>query len=279
MTQHLTRPGGTLGFDVQGSGPLVICVPGMGDLRSSYRHTVPTLVAAGYRVATFDLRGHGDSATTFQTYDDEAAAGDLLAIIDELGGSRAIVLGNSMGAAAAVIAAADRPAAIAGLVLIGPFVRNPPQNALQRAMMAVALRGFWGRSVWRSYYGSLMPAGDPVDAADHRAQADASLRRPGYWQAFTTTARTSHEPAEAVLNRVSAPTLVVMGTKDRDFRDPAAEAHWVADTLHGDVLMVDGAGHYPMAERPDVVNQTLVRFLSTIADIDPASHIDPAPHA
>src|SRR4051812_49552667 len=98
--QWLPRPQGRIGYDVAGSGPLVVCVPGMGDLRSTYRHTVPALVAAGFRVATMDLRGHGDSDATFDSYDDVAAGTDVIALIEHLGGP-AVVLGNSMGASAA----------------------------------------------------------------------------------------------------------------------------------------------------------------------------------
>ena len=101
---------GRIAYDVTGSGPLVVAVPGMGDLRSSYRHLAPALVAAGFRVATMDLRGHGDSDTTFAAYDDPAAASDVIALIEHLGGP-ALVIGNSMGAAAAVIAAAENPIA------------------------------------------------------------------------------------------------------------------------------------------------------------------------
>ncbi len=64
-TQYLDRGEGRIAYDVTGSGPLVVAVPGMGDLRSSYRHLAPALVDAGFRVATMDLRGHGDSDTTF----------------------------------------------------------------------------------------------------------------------------------------------------------------------------------------------------------------------
>ena len=39
----LDRPEGRIAYDVAGSGPLVVCVPGMGELRSSYRATVPAL--------------------------------------------------------------------------------------------------------------------------------------------------------------------------------------------------------------------------------------------
>jgi pimeloyl-ACP methyl ester carboxylesterase len=77
-TLTLNRAEGRIAYDLVGEGPLVICAPGMGDIRQTFRYLVPALVAAGYRVATFDLRGHGDSDTTFTSYDDEAEASDIL---------------------------------------------------------------------------------------------------------------------------------------------------------------------------------------------------------
>ena len=47
----LQRDGGRLAFEVLGEGPLVVCLPGMGELRSSYRHNVHALAGAGFRVA------------------------------------------------------------------------------------------------------------------------------------------------------------------------------------------------------------------------------------
>src|SRR3954463_7847098 len=104
ITQTLERPEGRIGYDVTGDGPLVVCLPGMGELRSSYRFTVPALVAAGFRVATMDLRGHGDSDATFTAYDDVAAGQDALALVEHLGGP-AVLVGNSMAAGGAVWAA------------------------------------------------------------------------------------------------------------------------------------------------------------------------------
>src|SRR3712207_2030452 len=100
MTTTVQRPEGRIAYDVTGSGPLVVCIPGMGELRSAYRFTAPALAAAGFRVATMDLRGHGDSDTTFTRYDDVAAGEDALALVEHLGGP-AVLLGNSMGAGAA----------------------------------------------------------------------------------------------------------------------------------------------------------------------------------
>jgi len=117
-TCHLDRPEGRVAYEVSGNGPLVVLVPGMGDLRSAYRFLAPALQDAGYRVAATDLRGHGDSDTSFASYGDVETAGDIIALIEELGGP-AVVVGNSMGAGAAVYAAAERPALINGLVLVG----------------------------------------------------------------------------------------------------------------------------------------------------------------
>src|SRR3954451_16543555 len=116
MTQTLQRPEGRIGYDVTGDGPLVVCLPGMGELRSVYRFTVPALVDAGYRVATMDLRGHGDSDDAFDGFDDDALADDMLALIGHLGGP-AIIVGNSMAGGSSVIAAAKDPSKIAGLAM------------------------------------------------------------------------------------------------------------------------------------------------------------------
>ena len=257
---YLQRPGGRIAYDIDGTGPLVVCVPGMGDLRRVYRFLAPELVEAGHRVAVLDLRGHGDSDTTFDSYDDEALAGDIAALLGELGPGA--VVGNSMGAGAAVIAAADRPELVEKLVLVGPFVRNPRNSAVMAPLMRAMLLRPWGGLAWDAYWKSLYPGRRPDGFDEHRAAITASLRRPGRWKAFAATARTSHAPAEARLDGVHAPTLVVMGEKDPDFPDPAAEARFIQDRLAAQVLMVPGAGHYPQAEFADVVRPALISFLA-----------------
>ena len=260
-THYLDRPGGRIAFDVTGEGPLVVCAPGMGDIRHVYRFLTPALVAAGYQVATVDLRGHGDSDTTFKNYDVDATATDLLALIEHLGGS-AVVVGNSMSAGAAVVAAAQSPDAVTGLVLIGPFVRNVPMGRAKELALRLGLLRPWGPSMWRYYYTKLYPSTPPDDLDEHIAAIAAAQSRPGAWRSFVAITRTTRDAAEANLDTVHVPTLVVMGTADPDFSDPAAEAQLVADRLGGDVLLVDGAGHYPQTEQPDVVGPAIVAFLA-----------------
>lgn len=258
-TTWLPRPEGRIAYDMAGTGPLVVCVPGMGELRSSYRRTVPALVAAGCTVVTMDLRGHGDSDATFSRYDDVAAGGDVVALLEHLG-APAVLVGNSMGAGAAAWAAAERPDLVTGLVLLGAFVRNPPTGALTALAFRAAMAGPWAPRVWSAYLPTLYPGRRPEDFAEHRAEIAASMRRPGHGRAFRRTTRTSHAPVEARLAEVRAPALVVMGERDPDFADPAAEARWIADRLHGEVVLVPGAGHYPQVEEPDAVNPAVVDF-------------------
>jgi pimeloyl-ACP methyl ester carboxylesterase len=258
-TSWIDRPEGRSAYDTVGSGPLVVCVPGMGELRSLYRHTAPALAAAGFRVVTMDLRGHGDSDATFTSYDDVAAGGDILALIEHLGGP-AVVIGNSMGAGAAAWAAAERPQLVSGLVLVGAFVRNPRLNPLLALAFRAAMAGPWAPRAWASYLPKLYPGRRPADFDAHRDAIVASMRRPGHARAFARTTRTSHAPVEARLGEVAAPVLVVMGAADPDFSDAAAEGRWIGERLNGELLLVPGAGHYPQVEEPELVNPAIVAF-------------------
>jgi pimeloyl-ACP methyl ester carboxylesterase len=260
-TLLLDREDGRIAYDVRGAGPLVICAPGMGDIRQTFRYLVPALVEAGYRVATFDLRGHGESDTTFATYDDEAEASDVIALAEHLG-APATVIGNSMGSAAAVIAAARRPALVTALVLVGPFVREPKMNVALKVLLRAATAAPWAAPVWKAYLPNLYAGRKPTDQAEFAAQANAAMRRKGYTATFSKTTHTTHDPAEALLSSVVAPVLVVMGELDPDFPKPADEANWIAAQLNADILMVPEAGHYPQSQRPDVVNPAVIAFLN-----------------
>ena len=271
VVRHLGRPGGTIAYDDTGDGPLVVMLPGLGDVRQQYRFLAPDLAAAGYRVVTADLRGHGASSAGWSDYGSEAAGGDLVALIEALGAGPAVVVGNSFGAAPAVFAAAERPELVSGLVLIGPFVRRQEMSALTRGALRVMTVGPWKVRAWGAFYDTLYPSAKPADHREHRRALLANLAEPGRFEAVRGMIFRDDAVIEARLAEVRAPTLVVMGTKDPDFPDPAVEARTVADALSGEVAMVDGAGHYPHVEMPDATNATIARFVR-------AAH-DDAPHA
>jgi pimeloyl-ACP methyl ester carboxylesterase len=265
-TLYLERPSGRVAYSLTGAGPLVICIPGMGDVRSVYRLLGLSLAEAGFQVAAMDLRGHGDSDVTFECYDDIATGGDLIALTRHLGGP-AIFIGNSMGAGAACCAAAEAPALTAGLVLLGPFVRDRKGKMLGKLLLPLILMRPWGPAAWNSYFKKLYPTRRNGEFETHFAEVAENLLKPGHWEAFRKTMRTSHHATEAILGNVHAPTLIVMGDKDPDFQDPEAEARWIAEQLHGKVLMVPGAGHYPQAEFPEVVSPAVVEFVRRLTPL------------
>ncbi|HVQ88357.1 MAG TPA: alpha/beta hydrolase [Actinomycetes bacterium] len=255
----LSRPGGSVAYEVAGAGPLIVCVPGVGDLRASYRYLQPQLLAAGYRVAVMDLRGHGQSDATFAEYGDEATAGDIAALIAEMGGP-AVIVGNSMAAGSAVLVAAQHPELASGLVLIGPFVRGPNMNPAMRMMIRVAMFPLWAAAFWKSYLPKLYAGTKPDDFADYREAVSAAMKRPGYAKSFSLTIRTRHDAAEEALGAVKVATVVVMGELDPDFPDPRAEADWIAEALHAEVVMVPETGHYPQSQSPQITTDAVLRL-------------------
>lgn len=247
--------------DWSGTGRLVVCSPAMGDHRDAHTPLAQRLAAAGYRVATVDLRGHGDSGTDFDEFGDEATAHDLIALITHLDAGPAVVVGASMSAASAVIAASERSDLVSSLVLAGPFLRNGGSPLLALAMRAMLLRP-WGPAVWRGYAAKLWPGLGEDGARERATRLVREQSAPGRWAAFRKTAATNHAVVAPHLERVRCASLIVMGTADPDWKDPAAEAEWAAAAIGGRVTMVEGAGHAPMLERPDEVATAVLEFLN-----------------
>lgn len=268
--RFLDLPAGRIAYSDQGSGSLIVLVPGLGDLKEEYRLLAPRLVEAGYRVVAMDLRGHGNSSTGWPAYTSSAIGSDIVALIDHLDAGPATVIGTSMGAGAAAWAAAEKPEAVSGLVLIGPFVRDVPiawwKKALFQTVVHTAFVGPWGPAAWGMYYASLYPTAKPADFDSYKNGLVANLREEGRMAALQAMLAASKADVETRLADVRAPTLVVMGSKDPDFDDPAAEAATVARLLKGSATMIDGAGHYPHAEMPEKTTSAIAAFLAAQKD-------------
>ena len=260
-TQYLSVADGTIAYDDVGAGRPVICLPSLGDVRSEYRFLRPQLLAAGFRVVTMDLRGHGASSVGWPDYSKAAIGSDLVALIQHLSAGPAFVIGTSYAGGSAVWAASEAIGQVAGVVLIGAFVRDAPGSAVQKTFLNVMLARPWGPSMWSMYFSNFYPSQKPSDFAAYRARLKSNLTEPGRIEALKAMLNADNAGIEARLDRVTAPTLVVMGTKDPDFKNPVAEAHWIADKIHGTSLLVDGAGHYPHAEMPDRVAPKIAQFV------------------
>jgi len=229
-----------------------------------HRFLASDLVDAGYRAVSVDLRGHGGSSVGWADYSRKAAGADLLALIDALDAGPATIVGNSFAAAPAVWAAAERPAAVEGLVLIGPFVLPQPAKPVMQAMMRVLFTGPWKVAAWSAYFTTLFPTRKPADFPAYRTALRANLAEPGRFEAVKAMMLSSEPDIARRLDGVATPTLVVMGSKDPDFGDPADEARRLAESVRGEVVMIEGAGHYPHSEMPEVTSPPILAFLERV---------------
>jgi pimeloyl-ACP methyl ester carboxylesterase len=282
LTQYAPAPsllsvdGGRLAYEVAGEGPLVVLAHGMGHSREAYRFVTPRLIAAGYRVASADLRGCGESTAAWPSYTRTDIAGDLLALVRHLGGP-AILVGHSISGGAATIAAARAPELITGLVEIAPFTRA---QAMQLGAFrsrsyrqgAYRMAGTMMGSVrqWLAYLDHAYPGAKPADWAERQADIEADLREPGRMKALQAMLKTSPADAGAQLADVRCPVLIIEGSLDPDWADPRAEGEAIVAALPagvGELAVVDGAGHYPHDQYPDETATLILSFLRAHAGV------------
>jgi pimeloyl-ACP methyl ester carboxylesterase len=273
-TRYLQRPEGRIAYDVTGSGPLVVAVPGMGDLRSTFRDLAPALVGAGFRVATTDVRGHGESDTSFTRHGDAATAEDVLALIRELGGP-ALIVGNSFAGSAAVIAAGTEPELVAGTALISPFLREPGPAGVARtavhALYAVMFAQPWGAGAWTGYFAKTLNRGAKAPWFDeHVADIRASLAAPDRIRSFRRLAlQLDHSIVEPYVEAAAAvPSLTIVGALDPDYKDPAAELEYMGGRLGGRTLLVPDAAHYAHTQQAATVVPAIVGFAEGLRSAD-----------
>ncbi|KXV23394.1 alpha/beta fold hydrolase [Gluconobacter japonicus] len=262
-TCFLKVDGGYIAYDdTGGDGPLILAIPGMGDLRSEYRLLRPILQNAGYRVVTMDIRGFGETSAQWPDYAAHAVGRDALALIEHLKAGSAVILGNSFAAGAALWAAHDEPTQVSRVVLLGPIVRDLKVSWFAMLALQLGFAGPWRVWFWATYWNSLFPSHKPADQRQVMAAIIKNLREPGRMAALRTMIGLSKADTTALILRSQVPALVVMGSRDPDFPDAEAEAQWLATQLHADSLMIDGAGHYPHTEMPEQVAPALLSFIA-----------------
>ena len=255
-----------------GQGPLVVLAHGIGDSRHSYRFLAPALAAAGYQVANVDIRGCGDSSTGWAGYSRTDIAGDLVAVVRQLGGP-AVLIGQSISGGAATIAAATAPEVITGVIELAPFTREQPFDlgGLVRVkrfragyfqLAQVLVRG--SLSSWKKYLDVAYPV-KPADWGRELARIEARLSEPGRMKAMQAMCKASPGDAGAQLRNVACPVLVIEGSLDPDWADPRAEGEKIIAELPaglGELAVIEGAGHYPHAQTPDEVLTLALPFLA-----------------
>src|SRR3954449_2631161 len=126
-----------------GAGPLVVLLHGFPEFWYSWRHQIPALAAAGFRVVAPDMRGYNrsDKPRGVRAYSGDALTGDVAKLIRACGAERAVVVGHDWGAAVAWQFAMAYPALLERLVIM---------NAPHPARFLRALRTW--RQARKSWY-------------------------------------------------------------------------------------------------------------------------------
>lgn len=246
-------------FESWGSGETVVLSHGMGGNHAIWYQQVPAL-AARYHVVTWDQRGFGRS-TAKGEIGPAPSVSDIGRILDHLDVERAHIVGQSMGGWASLGFAIDNPERSISLVLADtiagiftPSIRrafrdyaeliakSPPPDELplgsHPAVGGQLADEDLAQSFLYSQIGGLAPGPSPVAISE----------------LLLETSYTDH------LGRLQTATLFVVGDDDPIF--PEALLRQAAGLIPGSELsVIRDTGHSPYFERPDVWNDTVLRFL------------------
>ncbi len=249
-------------------GSPVILIHGLMDSALNWSKNIDVL-AQTHRVWAIDLIGFGfSSRVTAPTYSLKYFARTVREFMDAQGIERANIVGHSLGGAVALELALAEPARVERLILIAPgtYVVNLPLALnlaarvpyIPRALIGMAMTSTRARlSAQRNALGN--PAHfDPQAARTYtrplhvKGTADALV-------AMASSPRASDLPAG--LKNISAPTLILWGAKD--LAVPVEHGgHHERNLPNAEFVILEGAGHTPQLEYPDVINRLVVDFLA-----------------
>lgn len=251
--------------DTGGTGRLVVMLPGAGDVRSEYRFLTDRLVDAGHRVVAADLPGHGDSKVA-KEYTVESTSAALVQLLEHLDGGPAVVVACSFAPAAAVWAAVERPELFAGIVSLSPHFHadgSVKGRVLDRAIR-VLMRGPWAPGVWAKLYEGWYKSSPPADLSIEIEKLKAMVSDPAGRRAVRETLVAARDGVAERMAAIGVPTLTIFGSLDDHFADPVSTAAETAKELKGQQMLVEGAGHYPHVESPDVVADAIASFVASL---------------
>jgi len=268
--RYATVDGHRLRYVRTGHGPAVVLVHGFGSSIYTWKDVIPGL-AADRQVVALDLPGFGLSDRPADlTVEDLPRA--VVGVMEVLGISRAVLVGNSMGGAAVALVAAVAPERCGALVLIDAagFDMDPrDQPALVRVVLS-PLGAMLARLPGKRLAVELVlrqVLHDPRLVTDERvAEYLRAARRPGSVAALRSlgaSLRGRPGVVQDALARVRAPTLVVWGKEDDwiPLRDAARFAAAIAGAKE---MVIADAGHLPQEERPQELLRVLREFLRSV---------------
>jgi pimeloyl-ACP methyl ester carboxylesterase len=240
----------TGGREFDPSLPAVVLTHGAGFDHSAWALHSRWFAHHGFSILAPDLPGHGRSAGPALTT--IAAMADWIsALLDSAGRvAKAHLIGHSMGSLIALETAARHPEKVSALSLIGTAATMAVGPDLLKAAeandrAAIDMVSIWGLGFNAELGGSLTPGlwmhGSTQRVLQHCA--------PGVL--FTDLAACdSYQEALAAAAKITVPTTVILG--ERDMMTPAKAGKTLASAIsHARTVVLPGAGHMLMAERPD----------------------------
>ena len=272
---YLDLHGERIAYRDAGAGEALLLIHGMAGSSATWRAIIPEL-SKKYRVVAPDLLGHGESAKPRGDYSLGAFAAWLRDLLDELGISRATVIGQSLGGGVAMQFTYQHRDYCQRLVLISSGGLGPDLNWILRVLSApgaeLVLPVVAPQPVLNlgNKLGSwLASAGIQSPRAGEMWSAYCSLADRPTRQAFLRTLRSVVDyrgQAVSALGKIHVshglPTLLIWGEEDRII--PVAHGYAAHDAVPGSRLEVlPGVGHFPHVEAPTAVVDILDDFITT----------------
>lgn len=262
-TRHVdSGSGARIAFDDRGDGDAVVLVHGLGSSRRRWAPFAEELRGRGHRVVTFDLRGFGESRTAVDPYTVDDLAADLDAVVRACDLSSFHLVGHSLGGMVAQVYALAHGDRLRSLCLVSTTSHNGRRaSAFGRAMAVVSERGFDAavhdgavRARLEELLAEAFPGSEPPLDLFRKG-----LERPHPHQARAWQATVGFSTKER-LGELAMPVLVVHGTGDQVI--PVIMGQLIHQAIRGSVLrLIEGAGHHPHRDRPEVFRDTVVELL------------------
>lgn len=264
MHSDISGPAGRLHVDDGGTGGVaVVFVHAFAGSSTHWTEQVEH-IRRDRRAIALDLRGHGRSdAIAGEDVSIEDLAADIAAVAAALRLERFVLVGHSIGGAAAIALAGEAPERVAGLLLVGTPGRVPIEQADQIVSAMTSdydetMSGYWDRLL----ADATPKVKDQIEAEREHMPQDAAIA--------LIRATFAYDPLSA-LQDYAGPTLAVTsGDGPNDLHNQ------VAELPHE---QISGASHWVHMDRPAEFNRILDAFLARVDDAEAGSRRSPAGRA
>ncbi|HXZ02361.1 MAG TPA: alpha/beta fold hydrolase [Stellaceae bacterium] len=264
MAAHRTiriEPSPRIAVDVEGQGPLLVFLHGIGGNRGNWRDQLPVF-AGDFTAAAWDARGYGGSDDYDGPLDFADFSGDLLRLLDHFKAERAHLCGLSMGGRIAMDFHDRHPERVASLTLSDtqPGLAQMPEEKRRefiRLRQEPLRAGKTPADIAPGVARSLVSPHAVPGAFERLVDSMAALRAPSYLKTIEGSFLYARAPD---LESIRVPTHIVVG--DDDGLTPPELARAMARRIAGARLtVIPEAGHLANLEQPRRFNAAVLGFL------------------